>query len=338
MDGSLDIRLPFVLLNGPIHYTPELTGLEYLNASWRVMRQDRREFLSGNMETPISPVSDGPDTYNPRLSQLMVNRHKNTKEWWSREQTCEDISRIPMPIISHRHLSTEHTVIGEGSFGIVAIRTMTGGKEVVTKSFEDDISSEDILTEARLLACLRDTGCVPTMFGVCYSSDFRISIVQEYCAAGVTLYDVLTDEVYGLSNDTWLTIIKQITRGLRDIHRKGVLLNDLKEDNVLVDSRSPNVRAVFIDFGLATFKQGRLYHISEEERQLCAHLAPEVLTGQPTRPSSDVYSLGRMLENISFECDLCGLCAIADGCLDCEPQRPSTDCLVDWVDRLDPLL
>ncbi|XP_064607988.1 probable serine/threonine-protein kinase DDB_G0272092 [Liolophura sinensis] len=255
--------------------------------------------------------------------------------WWTKLQTPTDLSKLDVPILSHRHLSSEKTVVGEGAFGTVSLTILAGIKQVVVKSFYDDHStSEDILQESKLLYYLSDTGFVPQLFGVSYGPDFRVSIVQEYCAQGVTLYDVLYG-FYNLSNEAWMKIIRQLANGVKAIHCKAVLLNDLKEDNILVDCQSGNFEVKFIDFGLSTFKESRIYHVIPEERHMRAQLAPEVIYGQPTRPSSDIYSLGKILDNISYQCGTRGLREIAEVCLGPVDKRPSIDSVIQMISDLD---
>lgn len=67
------------------------------------------------------------------------------------------------------------------------------------------------------------------------------------------------------------------------LHLSGVLHNDLKSRNVLVDSR---FRAKVADFGLSSHGAG--------PRNLGTPLwmAPELLKGDPASPASDVYAFG----------------------------------------------
>lgn len=255
--------------------------------------------------------------------------------WWAKHEAPTDLSKVEVPILSHRHLSSVRTMVGEGAFGTVSLTTLGAIKQVVVKSFYDEHStSEDILQESKLLYYLSDTGFVPQLFGVSYGPDFRVSIVQEYCAQGVTLYDVLYG-FYNLPDGAWIKIIRQLAYGVKAIHWKGVLLNDLKEDNILVDCKSGNFEVKFIDFGLSTFKESRIYHVTPEERHMRAQLAPEVIHGQPTRPSSDIYSLGKILDNISYQCGVRGLRKIAEVCVGHVDSRPSIENVIQMISDLE---
>lgn len=84
---------------------------------------------------------------------------------------------------------------------------------------------------------------------------------------------------------------------MRDIHRKGIIHNDLKEDNTVVDARG---RARLIDFGNANEK-GRLYALKYGKGKKSPWLAPEMFSLHLSTPAQDAYSVGYLLSLIAVE-------------------------------------
>jgi serine/threonine protein phosphatase PrpC len=87
-------------------------------------------------------------------------------------------------------------------------------------------------------------------------------------------------------------IVEQIARGLQALHRKEMLHQDLRPDNIMID-RTGTVK--LIDFGSV-----RVAGISEiagaaEQQHLLGtaqYTAPEYFLGEPGTPRSDLFSLG----------------------------------------------
>ncbi|PYX92604.1 MAG: hypothetical protein DMG67_06330, partial [Acidobacteria bacterium] len=91
-------------------------------------------------------------------------------------------------------------------------------------------------------------------------------------------------------------ILRQLCLGLEAAHQDGLLHRDLKSNNVmLAPSRSGNLRAVIMDFGLArdaapSFEAA--LRLSSNLRGAPAYIAPELWRGAKATVASDIYSLG----------------------------------------------
>ncbi len=91
-------------------------------------------------------------------------------------------------------------------------------------------------------------------------------------------------------------LLNEIMDAVSYLHMKGILHNDLKPDNILVDSVGGHVR--IIDFGLA---EKASEHLTRRLGGTVGYSAPEVLKGDTQTPStaaSDVYSLGRIISDM----------------------------------------
>ena len=134
----------------------------------------------------------------------------------------------------------------------------------------------------------------------------------------------------------WLELCHQLAINLENMHDKGILHNDIKTDNILVDLKANDVRIYFIDFGQATFRSGGVLHFDEGDNSDDTedYLAPEVCSGLQSSPKSDIYSLGMILADIADEfCECLG--QLADDMCEQEPaMRPTLEEVTEIIEEL----
>lgn len=106
-------------------------------------------------------------------------------------------------------------------------------------------------------------------------------------------------------------IVLQLCDALSYIHRKQVLHNDLKPENVMVTSRDAIVK--LIDFSLADSPSMTGGHLPAGTE---GYSAPEVVSGGDASIRSDIYSLGRIIQEI-----LPSRSGISDKCLKEQPSE-----------------
>ncbi|ROT67107.1 serine/threonine protein kinase [Penaeus vannamei] len=95
------------------------------------------------------------------------------------------------------------------------------------------------------------------------------------------------------SDEELLRLSRSLCVAVQEVHGRGVIHNDLMDDNVVVDKATGRVHV--IDFGTAC-RPGHDCGFSDSSND---YLAPEILGGGPSTAASDAFSVGAMLELIS---------------------------------------
>ncbi|XP_042218812.1 sperm motility kinase 2B-like [Homarus americanus] len=120
---------------------------------------------------------------------------------------------------------------------------------------------------------------------------------MSFCK-GRTFIDILNHPKL-LTAANIIQIYIAVARSLDEIHGQGVVHNDFKEDNVLIEENTADgsFTAHIIDFGLST-AVGELTNISGSPSDFPFY-APEILAGHPCHPKADVFSLGFTLNFVT---------------------------------------
>ncbi|CAG2245711.1 unnamed protein product [Mytilus edulis] len=170
-------------------------------------------------------------------------------------------------------------------------------KSVAVKLFKQPFDNlEGISTDAGFLKMLETTGITPKLFGILQrtSEGNHPGIVQELVQNSITLHQLIVGQPHFITKQKWYNIAYQLAFGLKSINEKGVLINDLNSDNVLVNINTDECRLTFIDMGHASFMHGKRFPMTTEEAIIYSHLAPEMKNGGETSESSEVFALGWM--------------------------------------------
>ena len=112
---------------------------------------------------------------------------------------------------------------------------------------------KEVIHEATIMLRLGDHRGLPLLFGIQSKvTPFRF-VMQFHGINNKTLTIRRIVRKIKLSNDEWKTVVDLVGRVLQFIHSKGVLHNDLKGDNILLERREKHYNPVVIDFGKSTF-------------------------------------------------------------------------------------
>ncbi|KAL3876007.1 hypothetical protein ACJMK2_033896 [Sinanodonta woodiana] len=225
-------------------------------------------------------------------------------------------------------------ILGKGTYGTAYVAEMTvSGRLVVVKEFESEFQVEaEVLKEARILLHLEDTGFVPKLFGLIRGES--LSLVQEFAANGVTLHSLIKGNYTRLPSQRWISICRQMALGLKAIHSKDILHNDIKTDNIIVDFLKKDTPIKYIDFGLSTYHKGFKFCAPNGYLKHYEYLAPEVCRSQHTTVKSEIYSLGYCYKKIA-EKAVPLLLFLSNDCMNfCPEKRPTVDIVISKIQGL----
>jgi Tol biopolymer transport system component len=173
--------------------------------------------------------------------------------------------------------------LGRGAFGAVyRAWDPTLEREVALKLLPPgDAASAAAIKEGRLLARVHHPNVV-TVFGSDVN-DGRPGIWMEL-VEGATLEEIVKRDG-PLPASRVAEIGRQLCDALATVHAAGLMHRDVKTSNIMA---TPSGRVVLMDFGT-----GR--PVDSAARDIAGtplYLAPEVITGGPPSPLSDIYALG----------------------------------------------
>jgi serine/threonine protein kinase len=184
---------------------------------------------------------------------------------------------------------TLESPVGEGGMAQVYRARDADGRNVAIKFLRRELASDEtyrrrFVHEARSATELRHRHLVPMLEVGEY--DGMPYLVMPYYPGG-TLTDRIAAEPVPIANAVrWLA---QLASGIDALHAGGAVHRDLKPSNVLLDAEGS---AHVADFGLA--KRANYTALTQIGQKLgtFAYMAPEVISGQPASPLSDIYALG----------------------------------------------
>ena len=209
--------------------------------------------------------------------------------------------------------------ISSGTFGACYLAHYRGMvvavKELKVRGHsEREIAQQkkEVVHEATVMLRLGDHCGLPLLYGIQSKViPFRI-IMQFHGINNKSLTIRRTVRKIHLSNEEWKTVVDLVGRALQFIHSKGVLHNDLKGDNILLERRENYYNPVVIDFGKSTFigethERKRVMSTKEQKEYMekYPHVAPEIVSGSGFYSiASDTYSFAKLID---FLCDKAGL-------------------------------
>jgi len=180
--------------------------------------------------------------------------------------------------------------LGEGGMGVVfeavdlALQRPVALKKLRAEIADNPRERARFLKEARTVASLRHPNIV-SIHSI-HENEEGLYLVFEK-VAGQTLHERLA--AGGLKADETVGYLRQVASALDYAHAHGVVHQDLKPANVMVENGSAKV----MDFGIARRAAETLSTMSKIEiAGTPAYMAPEQEFGQSVGPTADVYALG----------------------------------------------
>jgi serine/threonine-protein kinase len=216
-----------------------------------------------------------------------------------------DLSRPADPMIG-RQIDGRFTIkerLGAGGMGVVYRAWQASvGREVAIKVIsprpgDDSSTAKRFLREAKLASQLSQPNIVMVIdFGA--TEDGTLYLAMELLR-GRTLSQVYRKEG-AFTPKRVLRVVSQLCDALESAHKAGIVHRDLKPANVMILDEPPGRDFVkVLDFGLAKALEhdGENTTLTQSDRVVGtpSYMAPEVITGAPAGPRSDLYSVGVML-------------------------------------------
>lgn len=247
--------------------------------------------------------------------------------------------------------------IGSGEFGEVLYgRMRSTGQLIAIKALKKDKTDMfALLQEAFVLQIASDTDYAPkylglTPFSLLGNKFQEWAIVVEFVGnpAGPTPYDFRRTLKHTRSIPhtmqlllEWVYTSSKIVHGINQFHSMGILINDIKADNILLKPVGNGYHPIFIDFGLASIAEGitLALEVNDSNRAKIlkeySHIAPEVLFGGETNVASDMFSLGKALSLIADTFQVEAFSQVINQCtLWNVSERPSATELTDHLQWL----
>ena len=184
--------------------------------------------------------------------------------------------------------------LGQGSFSTVYLSRHTILETYRAVKLFPKTSSPfvSLLSEAKLLKSLKHPG-IPQIYDI-YEDNEYLYFIEEYID-GESLDEFLLQQSF-ISHDTFIDFCLQlcdIFQYLHSLQPSPILYLDLKPEHIIVCG----MHIKLIDFNVAQFvsNMGNIYnHFGNEKFS-----APEVLGGATPCFSSDVYSIGKIMQYLS---------------------------------------
>jgi len=192
--------------------------------------------------------------------------------------------------------------IGRGGMGNVYRAEREGGEfaqTVAVKLIRRGLDTDDVLArfraERRMLASLRHPNIAHLIDGGS-TEDGRPFLVMEHVEGA----DILSwCDARRLSIDDRIDLVRRVCAAVSEAHRRLIVHRDLKPSNILVTATG---EPKLLDFGVARVlapeggDTSRADATDRASRRLTvAYASPELIAGEPTTTSTDVYSLGVIL-------------------------------------------
>jgi eukaryotic-like serine/threonine-protein kinase len=187
--------------------------------------------------------------------------------------------------------------IGGGRFGdVYRAWDRDLEREVALKLLQPDIAADQspspVVTDGRLPARVRHANVV-TIYGVAVHEK-RVGVWMEL-VNGETLEQLLTRQGPFSAREATLVGI-DLCRAVAAIHAVSLIHRDIKAQNVM---REQGGRIVLMDFGTGRDLEPNGPETATDLAGTPLYLAPEILTGGPAGPRTDIYSLGVLLYHLA---------------------------------------
>lgn len=184
--------------------------------------------------------------------------------------------------------------LGEGGFGSVFKGTLLNSTAIAVKSLKcQDQEDKQFRAEVSTIGTIHHINLV-RLLGFCVKDSKRF-LVYEYMPNGSLESHLFCNGSKILDWKKRYHIALGVARGLAYLHekcRECIIHCDIKPENILLDA---DYNPKLSDFGLAKLFGRDVSHVLTTMKGTRGYLAPEMISGEPISPKSDVFSYGMLL-------------------------------------------
>lgn len=175
-------------------------------------------------------------------------------------------------------------VIGVGGFGLVyEAYDQEREQKVVIKVLKRKNKEETFKKEINIMKQINHPSVI-TLLDTFHSQDNVFCAVMNYAENGSILSDIMRHGTY--SEDKMKAYMKSILEGLDAIHQAGIIHNDIKAANILLNKG----KAMIADFGASIDTK-----VTKNLKSSVGSphwMSPETACGKPLSTKSDIWSIG----------------------------------------------
>ncbi|KAI5845852.1 kinase-like domain-containing protein [Morchella snyderi] len=185
--------------------------------------------------------------------------------------------------------------LGSGGFGQVVLGTHIGsGVDYAIKIIRTTLDPEDCKMQQQEVAVMkRLLGSSTNLIELVH---YKVYPSANYLIMELALGGPLV-QGYMYREESAKFVVRDITEGLKTMHRKGIIHSDIKLDNILFKSVDENPIAMIADFGLCRY----IKDADESSGGTHGYMAPEIKwPGYTCGPAIDIWSLGILVWNMFF--------------------------------------
>ena len=235
--------------------------------------------------------------------------------------------------------------VGIGTNGIVLLGMALADRQLVAIKLipKWSCSSASVLIEASITARISETNVTPKFYGIAILEENnrfkRACLVSEFIGDARSL--AVTDMNYllqaglptsptaaghrSLTMTQWLAFLVKCVDNVERIHKIGVIVNDIKTDNILCRRTADHWQPLFIDFGSSVYGRADVSFRFVAQRSSDSdavgaaqrrheHIAPELFADGHSCETSDVFAVGRVLATAAYYLQSQAIAGIAQGC------------------------
>ena len=216
----------------------------------------------------------------------------------------------------------EYVKLGSGGFADVYLgRLKQNGQLVAIKINKIFVKIDEFINECAMHHKVNDPLVTTQLHGIACmektTTHMEFAIISEFVGdedtfASQTLANMIHAEIdYKRNNNRsslvcdvdWIRLCIGIVRCVQYVHKKHVVVNDIKSNNILVKKKDGQFIPLLIDFGIAgtnTCAHPCLVAPEDAEKFLLEYrnVAPEMVYQRQTTAASDIYSVGSVLQDI----------------------------------------